>query len=280
MLEQQTRLLDTLVVVDNSPQREAESIVAVAETADRVDYLAAPSNLGPAGGIALGMEHCLHFAESVDWICLFDDDDPLPDDRLLADRMRFAGDFARPDVAAFGDGGGVLDRRKGRLRAAPAANEADYVGSGYCPLYRVGAIQSVGVFDADLFFGFDDLAYGLRLTEAGWRIEVVPEPRVWDHPRRSPSFTVGPLDWRRYYSLRNLVYLLRRHGHTPAAVRVSLLNGLAKPIANLPLQPKLAWNHLAMNARAIRDAWSGRLGMTLSPDAARRAGKDVPNPHG
>jgi GT2 family glycosyltransferase len=280
MLDQQTRHLDGLVVVDNSPAREAESVVNASRVADRVHYLASGRNLGPAGGIALGMEHCLAYADDRDWICLFDDDDPLPDPHVLRDRLEYAMSSADPQVAGFGDRGAVLDVRKGLLRPALAGGTADYLGSGYCPFYRASALRSIGVFDTTLFFGFDDLDYGLRVKDGGWRLEIVPAPRDFHHPRRPPSFKVGPLDWRRYYSLRNLIYLLRRRGHTAAAVRVSLVNGLAKPIANLPLQPKLAWSHLSMNVCAIRDAWSGRLGRTLSPDAARRAGKDAPDAHG
>jgi rhamnopyranosyl-N-acetylglucosaminyl-diphospho-decaprenol beta-1,3/1,4-galactofuranosyltransferase len=273
VLEEQTRLLDTLVVVDNSPAREAESVVARSAAAGRVDYLASGRNLGPAGGIALGMEHCLQQADDGDWVCLFDDDDPVPDHDILMDRMRHAACCVERDVGGFGDGGGVLDRKKGRLRPASPGGDADYLGSGYCPLYRVRAIRSVGTFDAELFFGFDDLEYGLRLNSGGWRLEIGPEPRPFGHPRRPPSLAVGALDWRRYYSLRNLVYLLRRSGHGGAAVRVALVNGVAKPVANLPFRPRLAWGHLAMNIRAIRDAWAGRLGLTLEPDAGRRVGK-------
>jgi GT2 family glycosyltransferase len=272
-LEDQTRRLDTLVVVDNSSTAGAEPIVRESSAADRVEYVATGANLGPAGGIAVGMTHCLEHAEAGDWICLLDDDDPLPDDRLLADRARYVAVRVPPDVAALGGGGGVLDRRTGLLRPAEPGGDADYLGSGYCPIYRVDAVRSIGVFDSELFFGFDDLDYGMRLTGAGWRLRLVPRPRAWAHPRRPPSRTVGPIDWRRYYSLRNLIYMLRKHGCSRAAVRVSLVNGLAKPVANLPFRPSLAMQHLKLNSRAVRDGWAGRLGMTVPPDAARRVGK-------
>jgi glycosyltransferase involved in cell wall biosynthesis len=272
-LDHQTRRLDRLVVVDNSPGREADPVVAGAEVAGHVEYIATGANLGPAGGIAVGMERCLEFAADHDWVCLLDDDDPLPDPRILSDRIGLASSCIEDDVAGFGGRGGVLDRRSGRLRPCEPGGDADYLASGYCPLYRVNVVRSVGVFDPELFFGFDDLDYGMRVKDAGWRLKVVPRTDVGNLPVGPPAWSVGPMEWRRYYSLRNLVYLLRAHGYTGAAVRVSLVNGLGKPIANVPLRPRLAVSHLRMNARAVRDAWLGRLGLTVRPDAARRVGK-------
>jgi hypothetical protein len=78
--------------------------------------------------------------------------------------------------------------------------------------------------------------------------------------------TLGTPGWRRYYSLRNLIYLLRQHGHTLTALRVTILRGVAKPLLNLPLRPVLGLRHLRSNLRAARDGWTGRLGRQVSPD--------------
>jgi GT2 family glycosyltransferase len=272
-LGRQTRQLDTLVVVDNSAGRESEAVVATADVAGRLDYVAAGSNLGPAGGIALGMEHHLQHADDLDWLCLLDDDDPLSDPGVLSERVELARSVSER-IAALGGRGGVLDRRTGRLRPCEPGGAADYLASGYCPLYRVRAIRSVGVFAPELFFGFDDLEFGMRLTAAGWGLTVAPRTDAQRAPEgSSPAWVVGPLEWRRYYSLRNLVHLLRVNGCTRAAVQVSAINGIAKPLANLPLHPRLAWSHLDLNARAIRDGWKGQLGLTVRPDSARRVGK-------
>jgi hypothetical protein len=91
----------------------------------------------------------------------------------------------------------------------------------------------------------------------------------------APGKRLAPMNWRRYYVLRNSVYMLRRFGLPWTAVRVASVN-IAKPILNLPLQPRLAVTHLGVNVRACRDGWAGRMGRRMEPDAdarhARKAG--------
>jgi hypothetical protein len=42
---------------------------------------------------------------------------------------------------------------------------------------------------------------------------------------------------------------------------------LTAPMGNLLVSPREAVTHLKMNLRAARDAWLGRMGRTLEPDA-------------
>lgn len=73
------------------------------------------------------------------------------------------------------------------------------------------------------------------------------------------------MSWRRFYSLRNLLHVLVSTGHTSTAVRVAAVRGVAKPLANLPFAPRVSAHTLRWNARAIRDAFGGRLGRTVEP---------------
>jgi len=49
-----------------------------------------------------------------------------------------------------------------------------------------------------------------------------------------------------------------------------LLRGLGKPLANLVISPRAAVHHLALNWRACRDGWSGRMGRVVEPDATSK----------
>lgn len=124
----------------------------------------------------------------------------------------------------------------------------------------------------DLFFGFEELEFGLRLRSAGFTL-YVPGP-IW-HARReaqgmlarryTPSRTLGTVNWRRYYSLRNLVAILRSDRAYLTALRVTLVVGIAKPLANFVRSPGLSLRHLHLNLLAIRDAWLGHMGRTVEP---------------
>ena len=276
-LAAQTRPLDRLVVVDNAPT--AANREAVARLAPGAEYVAAADNLGPAGGLALGMERLLPAAHDVDWIFTLDDDDPPPFPTLFAALLGYARDASARDrsVGAVGADGVRCDRRRGRMVWVPDEAlrgdvDVDVVGGDFFPCYSVAALRAVGPVRADLFFGFEELELGLRLRDAGYRIVLSGALcRSWREATDQlgvtvvPSRALGPLTWRRYYSLRNLVRVLLDHGAPLGALRVSLVVGLAKPLANVGRAPGPALAHLRSNVRALRDAWSGRLGRTVEP---------------
>ncbi|MFA5882545.1 MAG: glycosyltransferase [Acidimicrobiia bacterium] len=273
----QTRALDGLVVVDNAASPETREILhAIVPDAE---YVAAPENLGPAGGIALGMEHVLPRADDDDWIVTLDDDDPPRDDEVFAALFDFAAVASArdPATAAVGVEGQWFDRRRGRIRWVPDSAlsddvSVDFIGGDFCPCYSVRAIRSVGTPRRDLFFGFDDLEYGLRLRAAGYALQVSGRSFLASREANGtlgqdlvPSRGLGRLSWRRYYSLRNLVRILRDSGSIGAALRVTVIVGLAKPLANVFVDPTLAFGHLRLNVRACLDAWTGRMGRTVEP---------------
>jgi GT2 family glycosyltransferase len=280
-LADQQRPVDELLVVDNSPSAERERLVdRYRARGHRIDYVAAPENLGPAGAVALAMRRFLETAGDEDWILLFDDGEPPGRPETLAEMHQFATRMRRQDprLGAVGGVGATFDWRRGRVVRTPDDRLAgpvpvDYIGSGQFPLYRVAAVRAVGPFQAELFFGFEELEYGLRLRAAGWRIYV--DGDRWRAGRAKlgrldvsggPSLHLPEPSWRHYYGLRNLLHILvsaRRYG---AAVRVTVLTGLAKPLLNAPKYPRRSLRRLLVNWRACRDGWTGRLGRTVEPD--------------
>jgi glycosyltransferase involved in cell wall biosynthesis len=279
----QERRPDTLVVVDNDPAESARDVVAdYAAGHGRVSYLAAGDNLGPAGGLALGMRHALTYADDADWFVLLDDDDP-PRIRDMLARLEEFGNSLRdedPTVAAVGKSGTNFDISRALCRRIPdsalvGAVPSHCIGGNQLPFYSVHAIRAVGVFDEKLFFGFDDLEYGLRLRAAGFG--VYAHGGLWHRDReylgrlgmvQEPSRRLDQPTWRRYYSMRNMLYILRRHGAHGAALRLAV-RGVGKPIYNLPRDPVLALRSLRLNVRAIADGFSGRMGRTVEPVAKR-----------
>jgi rhamnopyranosyl-N-acetylglucosaminyl-diphospho-decaprenol beta-1,3/1,4-galactofuranosyltransferase len=273
----QTRPLDELVVVDNSPDPENER--AVRERVPAAEYVPASENLGPAGGIALGMRRVLEIADDRDWIMTLDDDDPPPDSEVFAMLADFAAESCGSDPATGGVGlsGTRFDRRSGRIVRVPnselhGAVPVDCIAGNQCPLYSVAAVRAVGPLRPELFFGLEELEFGLRLRDAGY--SLYGHGPSWYEGRAAggrlgahlaPARSLGEPTWRRYYSLRNLVWILRAIGRRRSAMRVAVLTGLGKPIANLPRRPRAAVRHLRLNWAACRDAWTGRMGRTVEP---------------
>jgi glycosyltransferase involved in cell wall biosynthesis len=292
-LAEQEVPLARLIVVDNDRAPDSADIVRrYGDARTMIEYLAAPENLGPAGGIALGMERVLPEAGADDWVVLLDDDDPPEWPSAFQELLAFGQEMRRADgrTAGVGLAGARMDWRRGRL-VRPADEEltgpvaVDYIGGNQLPLYLAEAVRRVGTFSTALFYGFEELEYGLRLRHAGYRLYALG-PRwlqLRHRDRRTnlvvrPQLDLGEPTWQRYYSLRNMVHILRHFGRTPAAVRVTLLQGLAKPLANGVASPRNAWAHLRLNLAACRDGWTGRLGRTVDPPQARPVVGAPPRP--
>lgn len=261
---------DTTLIVDNGADTE---VGRLATERPSTTYLKMHSNAGPAGAIAAGMAHVLGSAGPDDWVLLIDDDDPPP----LADalsRLREYSQTVPADVAAVGLTGTRFDRTRGRLRRVmdhelDALTDVDCIAGGQMPLYRLRAIRAVGVFDPGLFFGLEELEYGLRLRRAGWRI-VVPADLTLAvrevHGRLNlGTFARSPVDhpdWRRYYSARNLVVIAAGHGTWVAPMVVvcrSLSNALRFAVVHRRMRTAL---------RIVQGTFDGcvrRMGLRVLP---------------
>lgn len=291
-LAAQTRRPDRLYVIDNGVEHPAAEIVAGFGQALDPVYLRSGSNLGPAGGFALGMERALDMAADDDWIVLLDDDDPPYFDDALEGTVRFAVEQVErdPTTGAVGISGGRFDLRRGRVIRIGDADihgpvMVDHITGGGLPTYRARAIRSVGAMREDLFFGYEELELGLRLVAGGWSLSadgsawsrrksdkrskgLLPPEEVSVRRASTTSLRVGTTTWRRYYSLRNLILILRDNGHPLTALGVSLTRGLIKPMLNLVRAPRDARQQLALGTKAVKDGWMRNMGRTLEPTPA------------
>ena len=270
--------VDSLTVVDNAPS--AESHAAAHAAADRLTpaYVPMTENSGPAGGYAAGMTRVLAAADDDDWILLLDDDrltgsaDSVGE---LREYGRWLLDHGAP-VGAVGLVGSRFDRRLGRLHRPKNEELAgpitvDFVAGGQLLMIRVAAARSTGVFDARLFFGFDDLDYCLRLRRKGLGV-YVSGPAVLSARQRFGRLdaAVGSAErresaWRRYYGVRNHIVIMRRYTTFTAAVLVTAIHLFGRPFKDLVKRPSQCVALTAAVARGCFDAWSSRLGRRVEP---------------
>ncbi|MFV0306219.1 MAG: glycosyltransferase family 2 protein, partial [Desertimonas sp.] len=206
-----------------------------------------------------------------------DDDDPPQTPEMIAEIEALAEGLVADGSPVGGVGlcGGRFDLARGRLVTVPDAElvgavASSWLGGNQLPCYRIGAVRRVGVFDPRYFINFEELDYGLRMLDHGlvlyahgplWRRE---RTRLGRPAELAAGRRLGEPHWRRYYSVRNLVFLLRARHRWRAAIAVTLVN-LAKPLANAPRTPGLAIAHLRLNTRALADGWLGRMGRTVPP---------------
>jgi rhamnopyranosyl-N-acetylglucosaminyl-diphospho-decaprenol beta-1,3/1,4-galactofuranosyltransferase len=266
----QSLQLDLLVVVDND---DDPAIRAVVEGQGSVEccYLGVRPNSGPAGAFNFGLV-ALPPPESGDLVVFFDDDDPPVAEDSLDRLVARLDELTERDPAVGGLGlhGGLLDIRRGRVNPpeeTAGVATVDHLHGGYLPVYRRSSLQSVGGFDAGLFWGFEELDLGRRLVSSGsrlcvdmdhWRDVVALYPKA--RARRGVSMSVETPTASRYYSLRNLLRVLGRERCWRAILAVVIVRAIGKPLAGMAVRPRFAWANLAMNLVAVADSARGRMG--------------------
>lgn len=280
-LARQTRPLDQLFVVDNEPvDANLRALEEYREAGLRASYVPMDENVGPAGGYAAGIATATELSDGRrSWIVLVDDDNPPWSDSILEEMERFANDTTRrdPSTGAVGCGGSKFNLRTGRLERLPDAAltgpiRVQTIGNGVWPFYDPAALAAAGSFDAKLFFGFEELDVGLRLGKAGYHLYCNGPLRL-DSRRRSgrvgvevrPRLRAGRPAWRRYYSIRNLIWILRREGSLLGAVWLTLAVGIGKPLLGVLTRVPDGREHARLGFKACRDGWAGRLGRRVEP---------------
>jgi GT2 family glycosyltransferase len=267
-----------LVLVDNGGDGLAESLLEQfsSKTGTEVTYLVPTENLGPAGGFASGVTALSKQLSYDDWVVLLDDDDPLmhPEvlQRLQASRQRLID--REIQLGGIGLKGACFDRRKLRTRSVLNLDnrlaEVDHLHGGFAPMYRLRALMDSGGFRPELFWGFEELDVGLRITRRGWRLFADGETlRATSRSTKlntltdRPSWIARGCDPRQYYKRRNLILISLEHCRKRDVVMATMVRYLGKPLANLLVHPSRALQELRCNLVALHDVRTRTLGRTV-----------------
>lgn len=204
-----------LWIIDNSENLDTDH--AIASLLDsRVRYYRMGYNAGPAGAAAKGLELCA--SEDVDWIYWGDDNDP-PFRKDCFERLLAIRDV-NPFCGVLGAVGQFFDRKKGKIKRVQTRLlekkewiEVDYVAGGMCMLIK-GEVAKAGICpNPDLFFGFEELDFCLKVSRKGYSLVVdtslfLEARKQWGRLEfERPPYKKKVNLSREYYSLRNLLYI-------------------------------------------------------------------------
>jgi len=278
-LLRQTWPPDAIFVVDNGDGDVARNVIRDIGGDGQIAYRRTGTNLGPAGGIAVGMRWLAELG--FEWILVNDDDNWLWRDDILA-RLRALirrhGHDAR--VGAVARSGFRWDPRRGCLLAVPERElHGEVLIEVTCgdlhPIFRREVIETVGPFREDLFFGRDDELYCLRMLQSGW--SILADGDLWAElnalKARRGIGRRGPVRrhlhrseaWRAYYSTRNYIAEMRRALDRPDLARREAARAAGRAAAAWLGGPRYGAEFTRLQARAVLDAYRGRLGLTVTP---------------
>lgn len=250
-LDALVRPVDGVLVIDNGDSIPVNVSGLELSIVDRVRVLRSGSNLGPAGGFALGLGV---FMEELEWThAWLMDDDTFPEPGSLGGLLEGVH-RVRPGVLAFPS---ALNEE--------TASESRYPGWGHAPLLDRLAVTLTGLPRAELFWWIEDTEYlQYRAPSRGVLVTHVRDAHIrFVLARRSETRPT----WKFYYETRNTIWY-RIHVQKSGAEGIAKLS---RSVARLTGAAVLegfksgSWTRLRFVFRGVWDGFRGRLGRPIVP---------------
>lgn len=258
-----------ILIVDNSQSNLVSDLVKCTFS-DSVEILQTGKNLGPAGAAKIGLEKLTE--EGFDWIYWGDDDDP-PSDPKIFQLLTDLGS-QNSNVGIIGKIGGRFIPNRARTRVV-SNNEikrvtgVDYVTGGKHMLVSADVVKKGILPNPDLFFGFEELDFCLRVKDAGFSILIdgqgILDARLnngnneSNYRWRGKSFGRHDQLNRQYYSLRNLLVILKSRNEW-LGFNFLLVKSFAKMIMAFRYGVHYGVKFGKSQSIAILHAYKGKLG--------------------
>lgn len=266
-----------VLVLDNGSNPATQEILGQF-AADRVGYHSMGGNLGPAGAAAFGLRRLVELG--FDWVWWGDDDDP-PRTADTFERLHALATSAESRVGAVAAAGNRWDANTGKV-VRPADEELhgvlrlDVFAGNNHPIISSTAVREIGLPDAELFFGYEELEYALRLRAAGYEILADGDlfhryreaaGRLKLEPRRRTQLSwLGRTSWRQYYSTRNYIHIMRQQRRNDLVFR-EVIRSLARATASFRGGFDQGSRFTRLQLAAVIDGYLGKLGKQVSPVA-------------
>lgn len=270
LIFEQTFPPEFLWIIDNSGNLDTDYAIASLKD-QRIKYYKMGYNSGPAGAASKGLELCSQ--DGADWIYWGDDNDPPFRDDCF-ERLLAINDV-NPFTGILGTVGQFFDRKKGiikrvqtRLLERKDTLEVDFVAGGMCMLVS-GKVAKEGISpNPDLFFGFEELDFCLKVSRKGYAILV--DCKLFLEARNKanrlnferPVYSKKKNLVREYYSLRNL--LMISDTLTLNSMRKQLyFKWVGKAVYGFKYGPVYGWKNFRLICLAFWHYWKGISGKTI-----------------
>ncbi len=263
-----------LVIVDNGSTDGSEQLLRT-EFPD-LDVIQTGANLGFAGGNNVGIRHAL--ANAADYVLLLNNDTIVDPDFITplveaATADRRAGILCSkilfydpPNVIWFAGASFHPSIGWGRHRGQGQLDEGQFDQPGEtgrptgCAMMVTRQLcEATGLLREEMFCYAEDLDWGLRARNAGFKVLYAPTSKVWHKVTRCTGGAGSPLSM--YYTIRNLLLCLDLNAPLPLPLRaLRYVTATAPGVIGAIKQrgPKLA--RLQAIAKGVRDYWRNRYG--------------------
>lgn len=267
--KEQTYLPYSIVVINNASKDGTKEFLEnwCLETEKYKKYVInLDVNLGGSGGFFFGEKKSLEIGN--DWI-LVADDDAYPDKNYLEIAKNFIEKNKERNISAicgkvFQHGSCINPHRgfinyKFKLGLKTFCTKKDYDKDYFkleCISYvglimKSEALKKVGLVNKDLFIYYDDTEHGIRLNKYG---DIICIPKMEFLHDANP--TNIDLVWKRYYRVRNQVYMINKH--FKGFIIINVVINIIKSF--LCVLKGKSFSEVKMRLIAIKDGLLGNLG--------------------
>lgn len=221
--------VDVLVIDNGSKDGTADMVRSMFPD---VELRLNSQNLGVARARNQGMS-----VSSGEYVVLLDDDtectndfvhqvidymDHRPAIGIMGPRLYSANGEGQPSARPFPTVRGILGR--GLSRITPDTFRREYLFKfisvsspvevswvlGACQFIRKETIEDIGLLDGRYFFGYEDVDYCKRASEANWKVVYNPGVSILHHYQRKSA--KGWVSKMRYQHLRSIVLYCYKYG--------------------------------------------------------------------
>lgn len=263
-----------IIVVDNGSSDD--SLLQLRKHKSNLILIEAGKNLGFTGGNNKGIQYALNL--NAEYIFLLNNDTLIAPDALEKLVLAAEGDknvgIVTPKILFYPQStlvwaagtayskGWMKPRLTGykEIDAGQFDQERDLSwASGCALLIAKEVVAKIGLLDDEFFAVCEDLDYGLRVLQFGYRICYVPSAVIW----HKESVSAGGYDAPQYvyYQTRNYILFHRRWANGFFHLILSQMRGylfIVKRILRLIFQSK--WRSVVGLLYGLRDGYSGRVG--------------------
>jgi GT2 family glycosyltransferase len=264
-----------ILVIDNGTQDLTyEKIKQLND--ERVSHHSIGYNAGPAGGAYWGMK--LLFERGFDWVLWVDDDDPPKFENLFEQMFQIVSDNDTSSLGMVGAVGERFDYKKAKILRLKDEElkgylEANTISGNMFPLVSKRVFEKGIHPDKSLFFGFEELDFGLALKRAGFSIMISGElhfmhrelaGRLNLHKNLYFKRNENSI-WREYYGVRNLLYILIYKELNLIGAIICFFRNIIKSVGVFKFGFIYGIKMSSLILRGLLDGLLGRMGMRILP---------------
>lgn len=264
-----------ILVVDNGSETESKNRIIDLNDA-RISHYSTGYNSGPAGGAYWGMK--LLFEKGYDWVLWVDDDDPPKFDNLIEDLFEIVQKNDNELLGMVGSVGECFDRKKGKIirfkdKQLTGFLEVDTISGNMFPMVSKRTFSKGLLPNKNLFFGFEDLDFGLSIKRAGFKIITSGDLHLKHRKlagrlnlKKNTSFKKSTHSiWREYYSVRSLIYILLHKEKSLLGTASFISRNLIKSFVVFKYGMTYGKKSSRMILLGLFDGIFKRMGMRISP---------------